>query len=166
MTARNKLELKTNTPTPIELLYDKPVIGESRYGSYILYAVKSNGNEYAFFAPEEVHCELHNLSRGDTAMVTKLAAQHGTEQVTKYIVEAKTSNKESGNDNNGTVKSDPGTTNRNPIPKTDTYFRVMLESYQEALEIQEELSGIVDVDRIAITLFIARSKTPFNGNNR
>jgi hypothetical protein len=34
----------------------------------------------------------------------------------------------------------------------------MLNSYQDALKIQEQLNGMVDVNRIAITLFIARSK--------
>jgi hypothetical protein len=34
----------------------------------------------------------------------------------------------------------------------------MVTSYEDAMKIQEKLNGMVDVNRIAITLFIARSK--------
>ena len=38
-----------------------------------------------------------------------------------------------------------------------------MNSYEDAVKIQEKLNGMVDVNRIAITLFIARSK--INGNS-
>lgn len=41
--------------------------------------------------------------------------------------------------------------------KQDTFYEIMLSSYKDALQIQSELNGMVDVSRIAITLFIARS---------
>ena len=159
MTERKKLELQINQPTAIELLYDDPIVGESQYGPYYMYAVKSNGDEYAFFAPKDVHSELKSLNRGDTALVTKLAEQRGKKIVTEYTVEPDESKQviDEG------VKSKPDI-NEVPMPKIDYLYDLMLQSYQDAFEIQEELNGLVDVGKIAITLFIARSKTPYNGN--
>jgi len=35
----------------------------------------------------------------------------------------------------------------------------MLQSYKDAMKIQTELGGMMDVKSLAVTLFIARSKT-------
>lgn len=163
MVTRNKLELPVNQPVSVELLYDEPVIGDNQYGSYYLYACKYNGSEYAFFAPLEVHNELKHLKRGETATITKLAAQRGKKLITRYAVECKSMSKDK-----------PVTTQESDQAKevigleekpSDRYFQIMLDSYRDALNIQDELNGMVDVTRIAITLFIARSKMPFaNGN--
>ena len=53
---RQKLELEINSPTKIKLLFDEPIVGESQYGKYYLYAV-SNGSdkEYSLFAADTVH---------------------------------------------------------------------------------------------------------------
>ena len=53
---RKKLELQLNQPVQIELMFDTPVIGQSQYGEYYLYAVKNGdgATEYSFFAPDEV----------------------------------------------------------------------------------------------------------------
>ncbi|MDZ7763776.1 MAG: hypothetical protein U5K00_05040 [Melioribacteraceae bacterium] len=56
MVQRQKLELQVNKPVEVELVYDDPVTGENQYGEYFLYAVKtSDGSEYAFLPPREVH---------------------------------------------------------------------------------------------------------------
>lgn len=152
MTERRKLELQLNKPTEIELLYDEPVVGSSQYGEYYLYAVKSDDNEYAFFAPDDVHQELQSLRRGDKAVITKLAAQRGTKLVTKYVVDK---SKIEGRVEEETpvvenVKDDEHY-------QTDKLYDIMRNCYQDAFRMQSELNGMVDIEKIAITLFIARS---------
>ena len=159
MTQRAKLELQLNKPLEIELLYDEPVTGNNAYGNYYLYAVKAGSNEYSFFAPETVHNELKILSRGDRAIVSKTAQQKGSKVVTNYHVTLPDIPEEE-------IKSpvnDPSTaTATKTKTKTDCYADIMMRCYSDALAIQEELGTMIDVSRIAITLFIARSKT--NGN--
>ena len=157
MTQRAKLELQLNNPVEIELLYDEPVTGTNAYGNYYLYAVKSGTQEYSFFAPESVHNELKILSRGDRAIVNKTAHQKGSKVFTEYTVtlpDIPIHQKD--------VKSAGNTSSPTVVAKKDNYSTIMLECYSDALSIQEELGTMIDVSRIAITLFIARSKT--NGN--
>ncbi len=151
MTERRKLDLQLNQPTEIELLYDDPVVGKSQYGDYFLYAVKTKEAEFAFFAPEEVHSELQNLRRGDKAIVTKSGMQKGSKLVTKYLIEVPELAVKQPIDQ---VKEEPALKQSN---NPDKFYDVMLTSYKDALQIQSELNGMVDVSRIAITLFIARS---------
>jgi len=40
----------------------------------------------------------------------------------------------------------------------DNYRFLLLQSYKDALSIQRELNGLCDIDRAALSLFIARSK--------
>lgn len=129
-------------------MFDEPISGQSRYGPYWMYTLKEqSGEEVLFFAPEEVNEQIKTLKKGDRFEITKLAEQKGTKIVTKYEVTVK--------------KQIP--TNNNHQPQKDNYFDAMLTSYQDALKIQEQLNGMVDVNRIAITLFIARSKISPNG---
>jgi len=128
-------------------LFDNPVTGQSRYGDYFLYMVKDqSGVEYSLFAPDEVHEKLKDLKKGDRFSLTKEAGQNGKKIIIKFSV-IKTGSRE------------PETNNTSK----DNYFEAMLTSYQDALKIQEQLNGMVDVNRIAITLFIARSKINQNG---
>ena len=141
-----KLELGLNKPVKIELLQDQPLIGTSRYGEYYLYNVRNGtGEELSFFPDKEVHEKLKELHRGDKIEICKRAEQKGTKIITSYDVKV--------------LKNDspPGNASK------DNYFETMLTSYQDALNIQEKLNGMVDVNRIAITLFIARSKINGNG---
>ena len=140
---RKKLELELNKPVKIELMQDQCLIGTSRYGEYYLYNVRNGGNEeLSYFADKDVHEQIKNLKRGDKAEICKRAEQKGTKIITSYDV----------------------TVLKNELPSSkDNYFETMLSSYQDALNIQEKLNGMVDVNRIAITLFIARSK--INGNS-
>lgn len=144
MTQRAKLELPINKPVEIELLYDEPITGKSQYGDYYMYAVRCNGEEYTFFAPEEVHEKLRNLGKGDKAVITKLAAQRGNRIVVTYEVV-------SGSQDDGFQESDEE-------PKSDGLYELLLKSYRDALEIQKVLNGMIDIEKAAITLFIARSK--------
>ena len=141
-----KLELELNKPVKIELLQDQCLTGTSRYGEYYLYNVRNGtGEELSFFPDKEVHEKLKELHRGDKIEICKRAEQKGTKIITSYDVKV--------------LKNDspPGNVSK------DNYFETMLISYQDALNIQEKLNGMVDVNRIAITLFIARSKINGNG---
>lgn len=145
MTQRAKLDLPINKPVEIELLYDEPVAGSSQYGKYHMYAVRSEGLEYSFFASEEVYDELKSLHKGDKAIITKLASQRGNKQITTYEVKAA-----------GTKEDNPP--NDSASIGGDNYFEMMLQSYKDGLEISRELNGMADPEKIAVTLFIARSK--------
>lgn len=151
MTQRNKLELPINKPVEIELLYDEPVTGKSQYGNYYMYAVASEGAEYSFFAPDEVNSELKSLRKGDKAIITKLAAQRGNKLLTTYEVKSSAAKEKTA-----VKESTP------EIPdeflERDHFFDIMLQCYRDALEISRELNGMADPEKIAVTLFIARSK--------
>lgn len=146
-----KLELELNKPVKIELLQENCLQGTSRYGDYYLYSVRNgNGQEYSFFPDKEVHEKLKDLKRGDKVEICKRAEQKGSKIITSYDIKVL---------NNNSTSSSPAQSNK------DNYFQTMLSSYQDAQKIQEELNGMVDVNRIAITLFIARSKISPNGYN-
>lgn len=171
MTQRTKLELKLNQPVEIELLYDEPVTGVNSWGPYSMYAVRSEMSEYSFFAAEPVHAELKNLKKGDKAIITKMAVQRGNKVVTNYQVttpeKVKASVKANGVTRQNDVYEDRGykpepQSPKEPLKSADNFFEIMLKCYSDALEIQNELGNMIDVSRIAITLFIARSKS--NGN--
>ncbi len=98
------------------------------------------GEEYSFFAPDEVHEQIKQLKKGAKFTIVKLAEQRGTKIITKYDVTIDAALSDSGNNSK------------------DSYFEAMFASYDDAMKIQEKLNGMVDVNRIAITLFIARSK--------
>ncbi len=167
MTHRTKLELAINQPVTVELLYDEPIIGESQYGSYSLYAVSVNGVEYSFFAPDEIHTELIKLKKGDTATITKIATQKGSRVVTTYNVDLPNKVKpKSEVVSVGEIIDEvfPNELQEVPQPSPavshDRYYSVLRQSYSDALEINKELNGATsDIARLCITLFIARSKT-------
>jgi hypothetical protein len=150
---RKKLDLKLNQPATLELLFEEPVVGQSTYGDYYLYAVKQGNNEeYNFFAPEELHEQMKGLHKGNKVEITKLAEQKGSKVITKYDLKVISNG-------NGKIVSD----NEPKTVARDNYFDIMLASYLDALRIQENLNGMVDVNKIAVCLFIARSKVNPNG---
>jgi len=124
------------------MLFDQPKIGESQYGKYYLYAVKNgDGSEYSFFAPEEVHKKIEGLKKGDAAVITKTAVQQGKKVVTSYDVEISTKDKTAN------AKSD------------NKYLQAMMDSFEDALVIQDKFNGMANVNQIAVTLFIQRTKS-------
>lgn len=163
MTQRTKLELAINQQTEITLLFDEPITGRSQYGEYFMYAVAIGEAEHSFFAPAEVHSELKSLRKGDSAIITKLAAQRGSKLVTTYDVQvigkevkqpaanAVAQNQEEEISARDILLSDDA-------PLHDSFFDIMLRSYRDGLEISKELNGMADPEKIAVTLFIARSK--------
>jgi len=169
MSERKKLELQLNQPTQIELLYDEPVCGNNQYGAYYLYAVKSGNEEFSYFAPEAIHEKIKTLRRGDTATITKTAVQQGNKIVIRYEVEVKVpemaeasagnNGKYNGNGkHNGNGHNSEEMIARAPDNK-DNLFAIMLQCYRDAFQIQQELNGLIDPEKVAITLFIARSRT-------
>ncbi len=135
----------------LELLFDEPMVGQSRYGEYYLYAVKNGTDqEYSFFATAEVNEQIKSLRKGDRFEITKLAEQKGTKIVTSYDVKVQKKNLE--NPLNEINKS-----------SSDNFFDLMLTSCRDAVKIQNELGGLMDAKSLAVTLFIARSK--INGNS-
>lgn len=146
MAERKKLEItELDQPAIITLLFDSPLKGESKYGPYFAYAVECNGEEMTFFSPnDEVNEKLINLKRGTKVQITKTAEKIGKGVKVDYDVVV-------------FEEKRPELSNSNGLKK-DNYFDAMLHSYEDAMKIQEKLNGMVDVNRIAITLFIARSK--------
>lgn len=151
MTQRTKLELPLNQPVDIELLYDEPVSGNSSYGNYNLYAVSVKGIEYSFFPTAEVHEQIKSLKKGSRATITKLASQRGNKLVTTFDVKLA----------DAKVPVPVSQTTTDSLQETESHdhlFEIMLNCYRDALEISKELNGMADSEKIAITLFIARSK--------
>ena len=143
---RKKIILEPNKETRMEMLFDQPIIGQSTYGDYFLYSVRNgDGLEYSYFAPPEVHEKLKELKKGDTVLITKKVSQKGKKVVTDYeitpvqrVTNQQDSNTELNNDS--------------------IYFQAMVDSFEEALRIQEKFNGMANVNQIAITLFIQRTK--------
>jgi hypothetical protein len=151
MADRKKLDLKLNQPAVLEMLFETPVVGNSSYGEYYLYAVKQGNNEeYNFFAPTELHEQMKGLHKGSKVEITKLAEQKGSKIITKYELKVLL------NGNGSNNKMEPGDSN-------DNYYNLMLQSCRDAVKIQNELGGLMDPKSVAVTLFIARSKLNGNG---
>ena len=151
MTQRAKLELPINQPTEVRLLYDEPVSGQSKYGSYHMYAVAVGDEEYSYFPNEEVYEQTKPLKKGDIFTITKLASQRGSKLVTTFEVKTPSSVSKSPLSNNPVEPSNEEMT-------SDNFYDLMLNSYRDALNISRELNGMADPEKIAVTLFIARSK--------
>ena len=129
----------------LELLFDEPMVGQSRFGEYFLYAVKNGTDqEYSFFAPAEVNEQIKQLRKGERFEITKLAEQKGTKIVTSYKVEKQSPLNELNKGSN------------------DNFYDLMLTSCRDAVKIQNELGGLMDAKSLAVTLFIARSKIGYN----
>lgn len=146
MAERKKLELELNKTLNLELLFDEPMVGQSRYGEYYLYAVKNGTDqEYSFFAPAEVNEQIKSLNKGERFEITKLAEQKGMKIVTSYNVKIGKKN----------LESLVNEINKN---NEDNFYQLMLTSCRDAVKIQNELGGLMDAKSLAVTLFIAKSK--------
>lgn len=158
---RRKLELNLNEPVKIELLFDAPMVGQSQYGEYYLYAVKNGDGttEYSFFAPDDVHATLKENKKGARFTITKLAEQKGSKIITKYDVVPLQSAPTEPVPQQEETKQETAIQPAKDIPVAeDKYFAIMLNSCRDAMRIQSELGGMMDAKSLAVTLFIARSK--------
>ena len=146
---RKKLDLQINSPINLQLLFDDPIVGESKFGEYYMYGVKNGQEEYSFFAPLSVHEQLKDKPKGTKFQLTRNASQRGKKLVTDYLIKFL---------DNG-IKEE-----KKPEPKSEEngYYEAMLKSYEDAAKIQSKFSA-VNLNQCAVTLFIARTKT--NGFN-
>ncbi len=153
-----KLELQVNVPTNIRLLQDKPATGESTYGKWWLYNVECEEIEYSFFAPEPVqqYIETNHLGRGAELQLTKTLTKNGKANVVDYRIELLTK---------APAASVPSVPPSNGSPKptngNGSDHKIMRDCLIAAIELQKELGSVVDVNRVGLSLYIARSK---NGN--
>jgi len=123
--------------------------GKSQFGDYYLYAMKNGAGEVSFFAPMEVHDKLKDLKKGDKVTIIKTAEQQGSKVVFKYDVQV-------------LIITDNNQTKVIEQPPKDNYFEILYNCYKDALRLQE-LSPLIQPEKAAITLFIARSKLNGNG---
>lgn len=155
---RPKLELELQKPTKITLLFDDCIEGSSKYGKYYLYAV-TNGDgqkEFSLFASEQVHEKLKYLKRGDSAIITKTASQKGNKIVLDYSTEVIKATEVPPQETPKQQRS-PNQPN-SPITDEDYFYFAMEKSFSEAIKLQGKFNGMANVNQIAITLFIQRTK--------
>ena len=139
---RKKLELQINSPVNLQLLFDEPLIGESRFGEYYMYAVNDGKEEYSFFAPLSVHEQLKDKPKGTKFQITKSAKQKGKKLVTDYEVKFL----DNGNEKVQQLKSNG-----------NYYFDEMKKSFEEATTLQKSFNGL-NLNSVALSLFISRTK--------
>ncbi|MBE0643273.1 MAG: hypothetical protein IH600_04270 [Bacteroidetes bacterium] len=169
-TQRQKLELPLNRPTTLQLLFDNPLTGESRHGPYWLFALvdPTTREEYSFFAPsQEIHEQLSHFNAGDNVTLLKTAKQSGKKVVTEYSVTPANGGplKSFLHDAppvNGNGKTKPATQAQSQAGR-DKLYELMLQSYMDALAIQQEVNSL-NVDKCAISLYISRQRILANGN--
>lgn len=146
---RKKLELQINSPTNLQLLFDEPLVGESKFGEYYMYAVKNGEQEYSFFAPLSVHEQLKEKQKGSRFQITKSATQKGKKLVTDFEIKFL---------DNGIKKEKEA----EPKSEENGYYEAMLKSYEDAAKIQQKYSA-VNLNQCAVSIFIARiNKNGFN----
>lgn len=134
-----------NQPVIMELKFDAPLKGESKFGVYYAYAVDCNGEEMTFFSPsDEVNQKLKTLKRGAKVQITKTAKQNGKGIKVDYDVVVLEEKKHEPTDE--------------PIPQDDFFYNAMEKSFEQALRLQNKFNGMANVNQIAITLFIQRTK--------
>ena len=140
----------------LELLFDEPITGQSKYGTYWMYTLKDNtGEELIYFAPEEVNEQIKSLRKGDKFEITKLAEQKGSKIEIRYAVKFDENLQKPTLPNRTEVK----------VQVCDSFYELMLSSCKDAIRIQNELGGMLDAKSLAVTLFIARSKTNGYGSS-
>lgn len=146
---RPKLEFKeVNKPMKLTLLFDHAIIGESSYGgNYYLYGVRNGDDtEYSYFATEDVHEKIKDLKAGDAFEITKVALHSKAKNkvITAFDVKLL-------NNGHQPVAEDSNTNNLN-------FYSAMEKSFEEAIKLQNKFNGMANVNQIAITLFIQRTK--------
>lgn len=153
---RKKMELEVNKPTKIKLLYDDCVEGSSKYGKYFLYAVQNGkgSSEFSLFAAEQLHEELKKYKKNDELLVTKLATQRNSKLFVSYEV-IKT--------NPSSVKDEPTQTPTNELTD-DFLYTAMEKSLEQSIALAKKFNS-VPIDKLAISLFIARTKGNLSFSN-
>lgn len=155
---KQKLTLELNKPVRLKLMYDEPRTGSSQYGEYFLYSLTDGEQEYSFFANEKTHQQMSHLGRGETVELIKLASQRGKAVITEIIATGIKNGNGNGNGKDTKSVSKPDEVIKPDIPSEDKLFELMLKSLGDSIRMQKLLDSKIDVERIGITLFIARSR--------
>jgi len=147
--SKPKLELEINKPTKIKLLQDSPATGTNQFGNWFLYSVMNDGKEQSFFAPEQVQkfIEENQFKKGDELTITKSLTKNGKSNVIDFKMEL--ISRENGQDviPDGNGKLDD--------------IKIMRDCLMAGIELQKELGSVVDVNKIAMSLYIARTKNQY-----
>lgn len=148
---KTKLEFQINIPCKIKLLQDKPATGESQYGKWFLYNVFADNQEQSLFAPEQVQnfIEANELRKGDEISVTKILTKNGKKNTIDFNIELI---------NKHTEQVEKPATNGNGKPDD---IKIMRECLMSAIELQKELGSVVDVNRVGLSLYIAKTKNGY-----
>ncbi|MCZ7603136.1 MAG: hypothetical protein M5R37_09720 [Melioribacteraceae bacterium] len=148
MDQRPKLEFKeVNKPMTLTLLFNDPIVGESQYGKYYLYAVKNgDDSEYSYFATEDVHEKIKDLKAGDSFEITKVALHSKAKNKVVTTFDVKLLNNGHKPEVNKVAENQ------------SSYYSAMEKSFEEAIKLQNKFNGMANVNQIAITLFIQRTK--------
>jgi len=144
---RKKLELEVNKAINCELLFDDPLVGESKFGEYYMYAVKNGEDEYSYFAPLSVHEQLKDKPKGTRFVLNRTATQRGKKLVQNYEIKFLDNGKEE---------------KRLTKINGNYYFDEMKKSFEEATTLQKIYNGL-NLNSVALSLFISRTKQS-NGN--
>jgi hypothetical protein len=175
MGRRPKLVFKPNLPMQLKMLFDDCVEGISYGKPYALFAVEYEGQEFALFADPEVVEHLKPLKKGQSIIVTKKAKASGNRVLFNYNFSSPTTipNLKANVPHEPVPISevipqilpdltDPNiefsTEEQTSEPAQDKLFSIMRKSCIQAMELNSELNGMLNPERIAITLFIAKTK--------
>ena len=93
---------------------------------------------------------LKDQVKGTEAIITKVAVQKGKKLVTSYDVQIINQNKTQS------------TNTKSQNTTESEYYLAMEKSFEEALLIQQKFNGMANVNQIAITLFIQRTRSSNN----
>jgi len=129
-------------------LFNEPLVGESKFGEYYMYAVKNGNEEYSFFAPLSVHEQLKDKPKGSKFQITKTATQKGKN---KLVTDFEVKFLDNGKEENFSTESNG-----------NYYFEEMKKSFDEATNLQKIYNGL-NLNSVALSLFISRTKQS-NGN--
>lgn len=146
-----KLELQMNIPTIVKLMQNNPAKGESQFGKWWLYnAEDGNRNECTFFAPEPVQkfIEENKLRKGDVIQITKTLTKNGKGNRIDFNTELILKHQEQ--------EVLPLVSNGKPDD-----IKIMRECLMSAIELQKELGSVVDVNRVGLSLYIAKTKNGY-----
>jgi hypothetical protein len=153
-----KLELQVNVPTQIQLLNDKCIEGSSQYGVYHLYNIVNGDGKtkHSLFAVDELHEQLKKFKKDDELQVTILAASRGNKIVVTWEVKKLNENVPA----EATVNNQTNLTN----PNDDFLYTAMEKSLEQSISLAKRFNS-VPIDKLAISLFIARTKGTLSFSN-
>jgi len=156
---KTKLELEINKPVLVKKMYDDPIIGESQYGKYYLYTFMGTDKKlYSFFANDIVHEKLKTFAKNEAIELIKLAAVRGKATVTEIAISKYNGSNGKALPAKKAEKSSPPESPPDNDNTNDSMFQLMVKSLQDSIQMQKLLDSKIDIERIGITLFIARSK--------